>query len=547
MPQQLDLELLSREDRVILAIQLLKSNATMSVRRAAATYNVPETTLRDRRAGQTSRRDTQPNRSKLSTTEEETLIQYIRILDTRGFAPTYNSVRDMANQLLAIRQGGVVGVNWVYRLVTRRPELKPQVTRLRDHQRVLCSDPAIISPWFNLVRNVKAKYGILDADTYNFDETGFQMGVGGSVKVVTASERRVKPLGIQPGDREWVTLIAGINAMGWAIPPFFILKAKHHDQAWYHQTHKEWRIAVSDNGWTTNEIGLSWLEHFVQHTGARTVGSHRLLIIDGHESHQSLRFQDLCTENKVITLCMPAHASHILQPLDVGCFSALKRAYKTEIQVLANSHINHIDKKAFLDTYSKVHDRVFSSDNIRSSFRAAGLVPDNPEVVLSRLEIKPRTPSPSLPTTTWQPKTPSNALEIDAQSTLIFNRIRRHHSSSPASIIEMVQQFKKGAEIMVHSQVLLAARIANLEAANNAASERKKRRRKRIQKGGTLSQAEAEEIIALQEVEVQFERERREEKQQAGVSNRGIPHCRGCGKAGHNKRTCKKDAIGAGD
>jgi hypothetical protein len=55
------------------------------------------------------------------------------------------------------------------------------------------------------------------------------MGIRESVKVVTASERRLKPLGVQPGDRKWVTMIAGINAMGWSIPPFLILKAKHHN------------------------------------------------------------------------------------------------------------------------------------------------------------------------------------------------------------------------------------------------------------------------------------------------------------------------------
>jgi hypothetical protein len=65
------------------------------------------------------------------------------------------------------------------------------VSRLRDYWRVLCSNLAIISPWFDFVRNVKAKYGILDKDTYNFDKTGFQIGVGGLVKVVTASERRL--------------------------------------------------------------------------------------------------------------------------------------------------------------------------------------------------------------------------------------------------------------------------------------------------------------------------------------------------------------------
>jgi hypothetical protein len=51
-----------------------------------------------------------------------------------------------------------------------------------------------------LVQNVKAKYSILDDDTYNFDETGFTMGVGNRVKVVTALERCTKPIGIQQGD-----------------------------------------------------------------------------------------------------------------------------------------------------------------------------------------------------------------------------------------------------------------------------------------------------------------------------------------------------------
>ena len=279
----------------------------------------------------------------------------------------------------------------------------------------MCSDTAIISPWFDLVRNVKAKYGILDQDTYNFDETGFQIGVGGSVKVVTASERRRAPLSVQPGDREWITLIACINAMGWSIPPFFILKAKHHDKAWYVNNPKDWRIGVSKNGWTTNELGLEWLKHFIHHTEAATVGSYRLLIINGHESHQSLEFQNLCEESKIIALCMPPHASHILQPLDVGCFAPLKQAYKKEIKSLADSYITHVDKKAFLATFQPVYNKAISKSNILLSFRATGLVPLNPEAVLLRLEVKPRTLTPPLPgPTAWQPKTPTNAIEIDS-------------------------------------------------------------------------------------------------------------------------------------
>jgi hypothetical protein len=34
-------------------------------------------------------------------------------------------------------------------------------------------DPKVIEDWFKLVCNTKARYGILDDDEYNFDETGF--------------------------------------------------------------------------------------------------------------------------------------------------------------------------------------------------------------------------------------------------------------------------------------------------------------------------------------------------------------------------------------
>ena len=173
----------------------MRKDATLGQRRAAAIYNVRRSTLHDRRAGTTSRRNSQANSSSLTKYEEDTLVQCIRKLDVRGFAPTLGYVREMANQLLAVRGGGQVGEKWASNLVRRKPELKSRLTRQRDRQRVLCSDPEVIGPWFDLVRNVKAKHGILDEDTYNFDETGFTMGVAGSVKVVTASERRNRPLG----------------------------------------------------------------------------------------------------------------------------------------------------------------------------------------------------------------------------------------------------------------------------------------------------------------------------------------------------------------
>lgn len=57
----------------------------------------------------------------------------------------------------------------------------------------------------------------------------------------------------------------------------------------------------------------------------------------------------------------------------------------------------------------------------------------------------------------------------------------------------MLEQFKKGAEMMVYSQALLTARVAHLQKAK-VVPERKQRRKKRIREGGDISKAEADEL-----------------------------------------------------
>ena len=59
---------------------------------------------------------------------------------------------------------------------------------------------------------MKAKYGILDEDTYNFDETGFMMGIITPTMVVTTLDGRSRAKQAQPGNREWAIIIQGVNA-----------------------------------------------------------------------------------------------------------------------------------------------------------------------------------------------------------------------------------------------------------------------------------------------------------------------------------------------
>ena len=57
------------------------------------------------------------------------------------------------------------------------------------------------------MQNTIAKYGIQDADIYNFDETGFMMGIISIGMVVTSSDGHAKAKRVQPSNREWVIVI----------------------------------------------------------------------------------------------------------------------------------------------------------------------------------------------------------------------------------------------------------------------------------------------------------------------------------------------------
>lgn len=209
----------------------------------------------------------------------------------------------------------------------------------------------------DLLYRIIAKYDITLADIYNFDETGFMMGVIASGMVVMGSERRGKAKSVQPGNREWVTVIQAINGEGWAIAPFIVVAGQYHITSWYQESNLlgDWAIATTQNGWTNNEIGVEWLKHFDQHTKTGSNGRYRLLILDGHESHHSTDFEVYCEENNIITPSMPPHSSHLLQPLEVRCFRPLKKAYGREIEHLIRCSVTHVSKTEFFPAFYAAH------------------------------------------------------------------------------------------------------------------------------------------------------------------------------------------------
>jgi hypothetical protein len=80
-----------------------------------------------------------------------------------------------------------------------------------------------------------------------------------------------------------------------------------------------------------NLVYYGWKKSLRSNTMTRAQGKYRLLILDGHTSHESAEFDLFCKNNQIIPLYMPSHSSDKVQPLDVGCFAPLKEAYGAEV------------------------------------------------------------------------------------------------------------------------------------------------------------------------------------------------------------------------
>jgi hypothetical protein len=82
-----------------------------------------------------------------------------------------------------------------------------------------------------------------------------------------------------------------------------------------------------------------------------------MLVLDRHESHESVEFQEYCKSYNIITLGLPPYSSYLTQILDVGCFSVLKRIYGRQIKGFIKAYINYITKVKFFLAFKQVYQQ----------------------------------------------------------------------------------------------------------------------------------------------------------------------------------------------
>ncbi|KAF7909664.1 uncharacterized protein EAF01_003382 [Botrytis porri] len=353
------------EEDIAEALRAITNGA--SIRRASLDYGVPRTTLHDRIYGGVSHQNGAQILQKLSPIQENRLAEWILVQEALGTSPTHRQIREMAEHLL-IKQHQI------------------------DSARVSGATSDIIKKWFrNLaIPEIKA---IKPANRWNMDEAGIMEGQGLNGLVVGSTDRRFIQKK-QPGSRIWTSFIECISANGKSITPLVIYKGKSVQQQWFPTDltlFKGWNFTATENGWTTDATALEWLKKiYIPQTTPIQPENSRLLILDGHGSHETTAFMLECFNNNIYLLFLPPHTSHVLQPLDLSVFSPLKSAYRIELNKLSLlSDSSPIGKRNFLSCYQKARIEGLTIQNIKSGWQASGLWPKNmAKPLMSRLLLE---------------------------------------------------------------------------------------------------------------------------------------------------------------
>ena len=197
---------------------------------------------------------------------------------------------------------------------------------------------------------------------------------------------------------------------------------------------------------------------------------------------------------------MPAHLSHILQPLHVACLSPLRRKYSQRVRDLARRRIFRINTERFLPAFKDAFFDVFTEEKCRKAFKASGLLPNNEQTMLNRLEVRSHTPPACPPKGTPPPtKTLSNTHDFGSRP----RRVRESFTQSPVTV-------EDGCFLLIE----------------------------------VMSQRNKLQVSQIAELEEQLEEMTKRKARCGGDGERAQPAVRRCGNCkeiGHNARACTRD------
>jgi hypothetical protein len=223
-----------------------------------------------------------------------------------------------------------------------------------------------------------------------------------------------------------------------------------------------------------------------------------------------MEFLDVLESNKVIPYRLIPHSTHLLQPLDVGCFQPYKHWHSEAVDAATRSGCTSFNKVEFLAAIDSIRRQTFKRTTIRSGWQKTGLVPYNPDVVLRKLremEINsfqaiPATPPPQSPSQNQNNNDPSRNLSPVKTYRQFCTHLRWLVRVEGEKITSNTHTILRGAYQLALAGENAYIHMRSMTAAAQARQERQKRNRQVLKcQSGVIYADQARTMVRKREKE----------------------------------------------
>ncbi len=237
-----------------------------------------------------------------------------------------------------------------------------------------------------------------------------------------------------------------------------------------------------------------------------------MLVMDWHGSHVIAEFIFYCWDHHIVPLCLPPHTSHILQPLDVSCFSPLKHYHSLGVMNSVQQSTTTFDKVDFLLQFPTIRINVFKDANLKSAFSNTGPILFRPKLVVDQISHPARPVTLSRPGEMLLHRTPTTLRQVQAHGKYLLSALDRELALDPSlqPLHQHMVKFVKAAECAFARTVIQEKELVELKQAAEARAVKASRRQNYIQDGGVL---QVERTLQLIEEKETKQREETEKKQ----------------------------------
>ena len=239
-----------------------------------------------------------------------------------------------------------------------------------------------VSSYYKELGSILSKYNLTNRPEriFNVDENGLSTSHKPPAVVTRVT---LKPPAITSGSRQTVTVIGCGNGLGKSTPPFFIFPGSRMRQELLEGGCPGVNGDVTLSGWSSSAMFKKYIEeHLLKYSPQRSAGNPVLIMYDGHRSHININLINWTKTQNLILFILPAHNSHVLQPLDIGCFGSFERIFNNASHKFMRDNCGKsITRYNICKLGSSAYIKALSPENLCSSFRKAGIYPFNPDVV----------------------------------------------------------------------------------------------------------------------------------------------------------------------